>query len=119
MDRSLPRPPGPEGSSSESPPRRDTIDSGPIPKTAEETQRTCRMGRSQISLWNCGRIALLVRAVIVLTWLPILGPPRDATPTKRALGVGDAPILAFAFAPRGETIGQKRGHNEYCERDGA
>jgi hypothetical protein len=62
------------------------------------------MRSSQISLWNVRRIALLVLGVIVVTWLPILGAPRDATKTKRARVVGDAPILAFAFAPRGETI---------------
>ena len=99
--------------------RRAATDPGPILGAAEEGRGAYQKGNSPIALWNGRRIALLVLGVIVLTWLPILGPPRDATPTKRALGVGDAPILAFAFAPRGETIGQKRGHNEYCERDGA
>ena len=37
---------------------------------------TYRMGSSRVSLVNGRRIGLLVLGVIVLTWLPILGPPR-------------------------------------------
>src|SRR5262249_53575241 len=65
---------------------------------------TCRMGNSPISLWSGRRIGLLVLGVTVVTWLPILGPPCDATRTKRARGGGDVPVLEFAFAPDGGTI---------------
>src|SRR5262249_8617264 len=43
-------------------------------------------------------------SVIVLPWLPIFGPPRDATPARRVRGVGDIPVLGFTFAPDGTTI---------------
>jgi WD40 repeat protein len=43
-------------------------------------------------------------ALIVLPWLPICGPSRDATPARRIRGIGEAPIGTFAFGPAGATI---------------
>jgi WD40 repeat protein len=49
-------------------------------------------------------LGLPLFGLIVLPWLPIFGPPEDARPARRIRGLGDAPILAFAFAPDGATI---------------
>ena len=64
-------------------------------------------------------MVLLLLGVIALPWLPVLGPPRESTPTKRAHGVGDAPILAFAFAPGGETIATIQMDGRVTLRDSA
>jgi dipeptidyl aminopeptidase/acylaminoacyl peptidase len=43
-------------------------------------------------------------ALIVLPWLKTFAPRRDANPVRRVRGVGDLPIVNFAFAPDGATI---------------
>jgi WD40 repeat protein len=55
-------------------------------------------------VWTRGRIGLLLLALLVPPWLPITGPPRDATPARRVRGAGDLAVLMFAFAPDGATI---------------
>ena len=72
-----------------------------------------------VPLWNRRRIGLLLLALIVLPWLPISGPPSDATPARRVRGVGDAPILAFAFAPDGATIATIQADGRVALRDAA
>jgi WD40 repeat protein len=47
---------------------------------------------------------LLLLGTIALAWLPIDGMPGDPMPARRALGLGENPILDFAFAPDGATI---------------
>src|SRR5262249_17523139 len=104
MEPSIPRPTGPDGSPVEPPPRRDMTDYAPILGAPGEGPGKFRSGTSGVALCNPTRIGLLVLVVIVLPWLPILGPPGDATRARRARGVGDLAILTVAFAPRGETI---------------
>jgi WD40 repeat protein len=70
-------------------------------------------------LWNRRRIGLLLPAVLVLPWLPIFGPPKDATPAKRVRGVGDVPILSLAFAPDGATIATIQADWKVTLRDAA
>jgi WD40 repeat protein len=60
-----------------------------------------------------------VAGVIVLPWLPLVRPPGDATPTKRARGSGDGLILAFAFAPDGGTIATIQTDGRVTLRDAA
>jgi WD40 repeat protein len=115
LDRSLPHPSGPGAFRSKWLPHREAIDPAPIPKIAEGGRR----GSSQIALWNGRRIPVLVLLIIVLTWLPIFGPQRNATPAKRARGIGDAPILAFAFAPGGEAIATIQMDGRVALRDAA
>ena len=104
MDPSIPRPTGVQGAPSGSGPRRAATDSGPISGAAEEGPRGTRIGIARLPTWSRGGIGLLLLGLIVLPWLPPLGPPRHAKPTRRIPGVGDAPILAFALAPDGATI---------------
>src|SRR5262245_20164855 len=99
--------------------RSDTIDFGPIPGAAEEGPRRSRIGIVRSSLWNRRRIGLLLPAVLVLPWLPIFGPPKDATPAKRVRGVGDVPILSPAFAPDGATIATIQADWKVALRDAA
>src|SRR6516162_684105 len=84
--------------------RRDATECEPIPGAAEEGPRRSRIGIARLPWWSRWRIGLLLLGLIVLPWLPLFGPPRHAKPTRRIPGVGDAPILAFAFAPDGATI---------------
>src|SRR5262245_32529718 len=119
MDPSIRRPSGFQGLSRQSTLGRDATDLGPIPGSAEEGPRRSRMGSCRVSLWNRRRVAVLVLAVIVLPWLPILGWSRDATPTRWARGVGDAPIPAFAFAPDGEVIASVQMDGRVALRDAA
>jgi WD40 repeat protein len=84
--------------------RSDTTDFGPIPGAAEEGPKRSRIGSSRPPLWNRQRTVLLLLGIIVLPWLPIFLPPNGATPAMRARGVGDVPIVGFAFSPDGATI---------------
>jgi Tol biopolymer transport system component len=104
MDPSIDRPPVPQASPTESSPPRDTIDSGPIPGAGEEGSRRSRIGIAKTSSGRLRWIGLLLLGLIVLPGLPIFGPARVATPPRRIRGVGDSPIVAFAFAPDGATI---------------
>ena len=65
------------------------------------------------------RISLLLLGVIVIPWLPILEPSRDATPARRVRGVGDVPILGFALAPDGATIATIQVDGRVALRDAA
>src|SRR5262249_20085436 len=104
MAPSIPRPTGLRGSLSGPRPRRDATDFDTIPGAAGGGPRRSRVGTSRWPVWTRGRIGLLLLGLIVLPWLPISGPPRDPTPTRRVRGVGDTAILTFAFAPVGATI---------------
>ena len=104
MDPSIPGPTGPPGSPSGSPLCPDATDFDRIPEAAGAGPRRSRSGLARLPLWSRGRIGLLLLGLIVLPWLPLFGPPRHAKPTRRIPGVGDAPILTFAFAPAGATI---------------
>src|SRR5215469_10842447 len=99
MDPSIPRPTGLRGSPSGSPPPRDATGSGPIPGVAEEEPRRSRTGIARWPRWSRKRIGWLLLGLIALPWLPIGGPPSATTPARRARGVGDRAIQAFAFAP--------------------
>src|SRR5262249_19560654 len=77
---------------------------GTIPGAAEEGPRRSRIGISRLPMWSPKRIGLILLGVIVLSWLPIFGPPGDAAPAKRLRGVGDAPVLSLAFAPDGAAV---------------
>ena len=104
MDASSPRPPGLQGSPSGSSPAPETTDFGPIPEAGEGGPRRTRIGIARFATWSRRRIGLFLLVLIVLPWLPICGPPRDLTPSRRVRGVGDPAILTFAFAPDGATI---------------
>jgi hypothetical protein len=104
MDSSIRRRPCPSGPPDPHPPHRETIDFGPIPGAAGATPRRARIERSRVPLWSRRGIVRLLLGVIVLPWLPIFGPSREATPAERVRGVGDAPLLSLAFAPDGATI---------------
>jgi hypothetical protein len=117
MDPSIRRVSGSQGLSRQSTLGRDATDLGPIPGSAEEGLRRSRIGSSRVSLWNRRRIGLLVLGVIVLLWLLILGSERDATPTRWARGVGEAPIPALAFAPDGEVIATVQMDRRVALRD--
>jgi WD40 repeat protein len=99
--------------------RRDMTDSGPIPVAAEEGPKRSRVGISRLPWRSHWRIGLLLLAVLVLPWLPIFGPSRDATPARRVRGVGDVPILGFAFAPDGATIATIQVDGRVALRDAA
>jgi WD40 repeat protein len=101
------------------PMRSDTTDFGPSPGAAEEGPKRSRIGSSRLPLWNRKRTALLLLAIIVLPWLPICGPPSDTMPAKRVRGVGDAPILGFAFSPDGATIATLQTDWRLALRDAA
>ena len=98
--------------------RGDTTDFGPIPRSRREGPTEPGSGRP-VPLWSRRRIGLLLLGVIVLPWLPILRPPSDATPARRVRGIGDAPIVAFAFAPDGETIATLQADGRVALRDAA
>ena len=99
IDISMRRPPGPPGFPRDSTPRPDTTDSAPIPGAAEEGRMTYRMGSSRVSLGNGRRIGLLVLGVIVLTWLPILGPPRTRRRSGGSGGSGTLPSTRSRSPP--------------------
>ena len=80
--------------------RGDTTDFGPIPGAAEEGPRRSRIGISRLPWWSRGRIGLLLLGLIVLPWLPISGPPSDATPARRVRGVGDTRHPGLRVRPR-------------------
>jgi WD40 repeat protein len=94
-------------------------DFGPIPWAAEDGLRRPRIGISRLPWWRRSWIGLLPVALIVLPWLPICGPPSDAAPARRVRGVGDAPILTFAFAPHGGTIATLQMNGRAALRDAA
>jgi WD40 repeat protein len=97
--------------------RRDTTECEPILGSAEEGPRRSRIGISRLPWWCRRRIGLLLLGLIVLPWLPIFGPPRDATPARRLRGVGDAPILDLAFAPDGSAIATLQVDGRVALRD--
>jgi WD40 repeat protein len=70
-------------------------------------------------LWNRKWIGVLLLGLIVLPWLPIFGRPRDATPPRQVRGIGEAPILAFAFSPDGTTIATIQVDGRVALRDAA
>ena len=117
MDTSLPRRPASRGGSGASPPRRDPTDFGPIPGAAEAGPSRSRIGSSRWPVWTRRRIGLLLLGLAVLPWLPISRPPGDATPARRVRGVGDVPILTFAFAPDGATIATIHANRRVALRD--
>ena len=119
MDPSIPRPTGPQGSPSGSPLRRNATDFDRIPGAAGAGPRRSRSGIARLPFWSRGRIGLLLLGLIVLPWLPLLGPPRHAKPTSRIPGVGDAPVLSFAFAPDGATIATIQLDGRVALRDAA
>ena len=65
-------------------PRRDRLRSDP--RVAEEEPRRSRIGISRFPWWSRRRIGLLLLGLIVLPWLPIFGPPSDATPAQTGPG---------------------------------
>jgi hypothetical protein len=99
MDPWIPRPKGPQRSPSGSPRHRDPNNSGPIPADSEAGPRRSRVGKPRLPLWSRRRIGLLLLGLLVVPWVPIGRPPRDATPARRVRGVGDIAILTLAFAP--------------------
>jgi WD40 repeat protein len=99
--------------------RGDTTDLRPILGAAEAWSMRSRSGISRLPLWSRRGIGLLLLGLIVLPWLPIWGPPRDATPARRVRGVGDAPILTFAFPPDGATIATIQMDGRVALRDTA
>src|SRR5262249_44057821 len=119
MAPSIPRPKGPRGLPSGSPLHRDRTDFGPIPGAAADGPSRARSRIARFPMWSRGRIGLLLLTLIVLSWLPIFGPPRDPTPARRVRGVGDTTILTFAFAPHGATIATIQTDGRVALRDAA
>jgi len=116
MDPSIPRPPGPRESPIESPSNRAAADVGRILGADEREPKRSRIGSSEVPFCRSRRIALFLLGVIVLPWLPIWGPPSDAT---RVPGSGDAPILGFAFAPDGASVATIQVDGRVALRDTA
>lgn len=83
--------------------RDETRNREPIAEATHGGPTRSRSGCSHVPFRNCKRIGLLVLGTIALAWLPIDGMLGDPTPA-RARGLGDNPILGFAFAPDGATI---------------
>ncbi len=90
-----------------------------IPGATDEGPKRSRTGISQLPWRSHRRIGLLVLAVLVLPWLPIFGPSRDATLARRVHGVGEVPILGFAFAPDDATIATTQVDGRVPLRDAA
>src|SRR5262245_5831245 len=82
----------------------ETRNREPIAEATHGGPTRLRSGCSRVPFRNRKRIGLLLLGTIALAWLPIDGIPGDPTPARRALGLGDNPILSFAFAPDGATI---------------
>src|SRR5262249_31749130 len=99
--------------------RRDATECESILGAAGEGPRRSRKGISRLAWWSRRRIGLLLLGLIVLPWLPLIGPPRPTKPTRRIPGVGDAAILAFAFAPDGATIATIQSDGRVALRDTA
>src|SRR5262245_40637028 len=117
MDRSVPRPTGLQGSPRASPPGGDATDSGPLLGGANDVPRRSRVGISRFAMWTRGRIGALLLGLIVLSCLPLFGPPGDATLARRIPGAGDTAILTFAFAPAGATIASIQTDGRVTLRD--
>src|SRR5262249_50461769 len=77
---------------------------GPIPGAAEEGPKRSRIGIARSPWWSRRGIGLLLLGLIVVPWLPLCEPKRDATPARRVGEVRDPAILAFAFGPDSKTI---------------
>jgi WD40 repeat protein len=93
-------------------------DPGPI-SAADEGPRRSRLEISWVPPWSRRGIGMILLGLLVLPWLPILGPPCDATPKKQARGIGDVRVLAFAFAAEGETIATIQMDGRVALRDAA
>src|SRR5262249_11184326 len=90
--------------------RGETMNREPIAEATAGGPTRSRCGGSHVRFRNRGRIGLLLLGLAVLPWLPIDGMTGDPTPARRARGLGDAPIVSFAFAPDGATIAAFQGN---------
>src|SRR5215471_14790651 len=97
--------------------RGETMNREPIAEVANGSPTRSRRGGPQVPFWNRTRIGLLSLGIIALPWLPIDRMPGDPTPARRLWGLGDNPILGFAFAPDGATIATIQWDGRVALRD--